>query len=246
MRILRAYTSKHMSMRILQCVVAILLVAPCVVNAQQVCLAATTTATSSINGFLQSARNRPWLVLHGIAATGVGDLTQFTDAADSTHCRTLSSMLVRHPAYFFHAGPFTVSTTAAPLKVDSTTGYIHIGETPVVLVFDSTDKVVYYPGLSADDAPSSSLGHASWTLTASNSSGLGSAIDGDASSRWTSGAAVGVGSTFFRSRCPPRARSARYRSMTLNSLATCLPQETYFSQRTEAVLTIFRGTRDAH
>ena len=114
-------------------------------KAQQACPSATPSAMSSIDGFLQSAKERPWLTARGITATRASELIPLVDSTDAARCQQIGGQSTSRPAYFFWAGSYVIASTAAPFQVDST-GRFHISELPRVFVFDSTNALVYWRG----------------------------------------------------------------------------------------------------
>ena len=167
------------------------------VEAQQACPSATPSAIRSIDGLLQSAKERPWLAAHGITASQTSALSALVDSIDAGRCQQIAGMLTRQPAYFFRAGSYVIASTAAPLQLDST-GRFNIDEMPRVFVFDSSNSLAYYRGYQAP-VSGPPLDRATWTVSANiTSSSVNSAKDGNVSSRWTTGAAVSPGVTYFQ------------------------------------------------
>jgi hypothetical protein len=136
--------------------------------AQERCPTPTATARAYIDDLLNNDASRPWLVAHGITATKSTSLTPLVDETDSTRCQALAARLTGLPAYFFQAGSYVLATNARPFVADSVTGLIHVAEVPRQFVFDSTNAVVFVPGMGATSTTSPPGGRSGWTFTASS------------------------------------------------------------------------------
>jgi hypothetical protein len=61
-------------------------------------------------------------------------------------------MMVKKPAYYFHAGGYIIATDAAPLLPDPVTGRTTVSHRQHIFVFDSAGWFAYFPGMIGQPA----------------------------------------------------------------------------------------------